>query len=80
MAALLKAGKKEPAGLARCIAISSLGIFLYEELSHGTMHQKSKETINVLLATLRVRIEFGLNLVTLLPVFHASNIFLVCFQ
>ena len=51
---LLKSGKKEPAGLARCLAISSLGIFLYEELSHGTMHPKMKETINVLLATLKV--------------------------
>ena len=68
MAALLKAGKKEPAGLARCIAISSLGIFLYEELSHGTMHQKSKETINVLLATLRVSIEIRLILVIRLPI------------
>ncbi|KAK2161340.1 hypothetical protein LSH36_118g01030, partial [Paralvinella palmiformis] len=39
---LLRAGKKEPAGLARCIAISSLGIYLYEELSHGTQHPKIK--------------------------------------
>ncbi|CAH1791020.1 unnamed protein product [Owenia fusiformis] len=50
---LLKAGKKEPAGLARCIAISSLGVFLYEELTHRTMHCRLKEAINVLLVTLR---------------------------
>ena len=55
---LLKSGKKEPAGLARCIAISSLGIFLYEELSHNTMHPKLKEAIHVLLLTLKVGIYF----------------------
>ncbi len=55
IASLLKSAKKEPAGLARSIAISSLGIFLYEELSHGSMHVMCKEAINVLLATLRVR-------------------------
>ncbi|KAL4238881.1 Ral GTPase-activating protein subunit alpha-2 [Mactra antiquata] len=49
---LLKAGKREPAGLARCIAVSSLGIFLYEEITHGTLHTKFVEAVNVLLATL----------------------------
>ncbi len=56
ISALLKSGKKEPAGLARCVAISSLGIFLYEELSHGSIHPKLKDAINVLLATLRVSV------------------------
>ncbi|XP_013400060.1 ral GTPase-activating protein subunit alpha-1-like isoform X2 [Lingula anatina] len=51
---VLKCGKKEPAGLARCVAISSLGIFIYEELSHGSMHSKMKEAVNVLLAVLKV--------------------------
>ncbi|KAL3872620.1 hypothetical protein ACJMK2_035835 [Sinanodonta woodiana] len=50
---LIRAGKKEPAGLARCIAISSLGIFLYEELSHGKLHSKLAEAVNVLLGALR---------------------------
>ncbi|XP_041353753.1 ral GTPase-activating protein subunit alpha-1-like isoform X2 [Gigantopelta aegis] len=50
---LLKAGKREPAGLARCIAVSSVGIFLYEELSHDTSHPKIKESVHVLLASLR---------------------------
>ncbi|XP_035826426.1 ral GTPase-activating protein subunit alpha-1 [Aplysia californica] len=49
---LLKAGKREPAGLARCVAVSSVAIFLYGELSHGTMHPKMKEAINVLLGAL----------------------------
>ncbi|KAI0212730.1 Ral GTPase-activating protein subunit alpha-1 [Lamellibrachia satsuma] len=50
---LLKSGKKEPDGLARCIAISSLGIFMYEELSHDIMHPKLKEAVNTLLSTLK---------------------------
>ncbi|XP_053376419.1 ral GTPase-activating protein subunit alpha-2-like isoform X3 [Mercenaria mercenaria] len=49
---LLKAGKREPAGLARCIAVSSLGIFLYEEITHGTLHSKFVEAVNVLLGAL----------------------------
>ncbi|KAI8784564.1 ral GTPase-activating protein subunit alpha-2 isoform X1, partial [Biomphalaria glabrata] len=49
---LLRAGKKEPAGLARCVAVSSVAIFLYGELTHGTMHPKMKEAINVLLGAL----------------------------
>ena len=53
IAVLLKAGKKEPAGLARCIALSSLGIFVYRELVHETYHPKLKEAITVLLAALK---------------------------
>ncbi|XP_059157319.1 ral GTPase-activating protein subunit alpha-1-like isoform X3 [Physella acuta] len=49
---LLKAGKREPAGLARCVAVSGIAIFLYGELTHGTMHPKMKEAINVLLGAL----------------------------
>ncbi|XP_033736327.1 ral GTPase-activating protein subunit alpha-1-like isoform X2 [Pecten maximus] len=50
---LLRAGKKEPAGLARCVAVSTIGIFLYEELSHGTLHPKLNEAVTVLLGALR---------------------------
>ncbi|XP_067682813.1 ral GTPase-activating protein subunit alpha-1-like isoform X5 [Haliotis asinina] len=50
---LLKAGKREPAGLARCIAVSSVGIYLYEELTHGTQHSKVKEGVQVLLTALK---------------------------
>ncbi|XP_034238105.1 probable Rho GTPase-activating protein CG5521 isoform X3 [Thrips palmi] len=57
---LLKCGKREPAGLARCIALSSLGIYLYQELSNPPnakgqrfFHPKMPEAINVLLLALR---------------------------
>lgn len=50
---LLKAGKKEPNGLARCIALSSLGTFVYRELVHQTYHSKLKDAIIVLLAALK---------------------------
>ncbi|XP_072030810.1 ral GTPase-activating protein subunit alpha-1-like [Amphiura filiformis] len=50
---LLKWGKKEPNCEARCIALCSLGIFLYEELVHVTYHQRMKEAITVLLASLK---------------------------
>ncbi|XP_036363522.1 ral GTPase-activating protein subunit alpha-1 isoform X5 [Octopus sinensis] len=50
---LLKAGKLDSVSSARCIALSSLGIFLYEELVHGTLHPKIKEAINVLLGALK---------------------------
>ncbi|ELU01115.1 hypothetical protein CAPTEDRAFT_167900, partial [Capitella teleta] len=50
---LLKSGRKEINPTARCIAISSLAIYLYEELSHDIQHCKIKEAVGVLLATLR---------------------------
>ncbi|KAL5008782.1 hypothetical protein ScPMuIL_014363 [Solemya velum] len=50
---LLKAGRKEPAGLARCAALNSIGIFLCEELMHDTMSPLLKEGIAVLLGALR---------------------------
>ena len=40
----------------RCIAVSSIGIFLYGELMHNSQHPKMKEAINVLLGALMVRI------------------------
>ena len=46
---LLKSGKKEPAGLARCISLSSLGLFVYAELLNESLHGKIKEAIQVLL-------------------------------
>ena len=50
---LLKSGKKEPAGLARCISLSSLGLFVYNELLNESLHGKIKEAIQVLLTALR---------------------------
>lgn len=40
--------------MLRCVAVSSVAIFLYGELTHGTMHPKMKEAINVLLGALMV--------------------------
>lgn len=54
---LLRSGKSESAGAARCIALSSLGIFIYQQLSQVhclSIHPKIKEAINTLLLALRV--------------------------
>ncbi|GIY27861.1 hypothetical protein CEXT_291452 [Caerostris extrusa] len=50
---LFKAGKREPAGLARCIAVNSIGIYLYEELMNKTNHYRIKEAVTVLLIAVR---------------------------
>jgi len=54
---LLKSGKKEPAGLARCVALSSLGVFAYTELATVSagqpLHPKLKEAAQVLLTALK---------------------------
>ncbi|XP_024085284.1 ral GTPase-activating protein subunit alpha-1 isoform X2 [Cimex lectularius] len=50
---ILSAGKTEGAGVARCIALSNLGIFLHQELLRGAKHPKIKEAINTLLLALR---------------------------
>ena len=41
-------------GLARCISLSSLGIFVYSELLHETFHPKIREAIQVQLFKLTV--------------------------
>nr|CAI5843999.1 unnamed protein product [Callosobruchus analis] len=50
---LLRTGKKEPKGKARCIALSALGIFVYKELNNQTFHPKVADAINVLLLALK---------------------------
>ncbi|XP_006824859.1 ral GTPase-activating protein subunit alpha-1-like [Saccoglossus kowalevskii] len=50
---LLKAARKELHFEARCVALSALGVFIYEEVLHGTYHSKLREAINVLLATIK---------------------------
>uniref|UniRef100_H2Z702 Rap-GAP domain-containing protein n=1 Tax=Ciona savignyi TaxID=51511 RepID=H2Z702_CIOSA len=53
--ALLTSGKKEPSAAARCVALSSTGVWLYEELTTShTRHSRVKEAINVLLVSLKV--------------------------
>jgi hypothetical protein len=51
---LLRFGKMEQSGRARCIALSSIGIFMCEELRQGQAHPKMREAISVLLMSLRV--------------------------
>lgn len=50
---LIRAGRYEPTGIARCIALSALGMFVYRELSNATFHPKIKDAINILLLALR---------------------------
>ena len=40
----------------RSVAVSGIGIFLYEELTHGTLHPKLNEAFVVILGNLRVSI------------------------
>ncbi|KAJ8941367.1 hypothetical protein NQ314_010430 [Rhamnusium bicolor] len=50
---LLRAGRREPKGKARCIALSALGMFVYKELNNQTFHSKVADAINVLLLALK---------------------------
>uniref|UniRef100_A0A8D8VA16 Probable Rho GTPase-activating protein CG5521 n=2 Tax=Cacopsylla melanoneura TaxID=428564 RepID=A0A8D8VA16_9HEMI len=51
---LLRCGKTEPTGQARCIALSSLGIFLHHTLSSAKpQHACAKEALNTLLLALK---------------------------
>lgn len=38
----------------RCVALCSLGIWLCEELAHGTQHPQIKDALNVICVTLKV--------------------------
>lgn len=40
--------------LFRCVALCSLGIWLCEELAHGTQHPQIKDALNVICVTLKV--------------------------
>ncbi|RZC33539.1 hypothetical protein BDFB_003365, partial [Asbolus verrucosus] len=51
---LLRAGRREPKGKARCIALSALGMFVYKELTNQTFHPKVADAINVLLLALKL--------------------------
>ena len=52
---LLRSCRREPSGIARCVALSSIAMFAYRELSHNTLHPRVPEAITVLLQALRVR-------------------------
>lgn len=54
---MLKVAKREPSGLARCISLSNLGIFVCQELSKPyPFHPSIKEAIITLLLALQVNI------------------------
>ncbi|XP_032404198.1 ral GTPase-activating protein subunit alpha-1 isoform X5 [Xiphophorus hellerii] len=50
---ILTSARDEPSAPARCVALCSLGIWLCEELSHGTEHPQIKEALNVICVTLK---------------------------
>ncbi|XP_062324670.1 ral GTPase-activating protein subunit alpha-1 isoform X2 [Osmerus eperlanus] len=50
---ILSSARDEPSAPARCVALCSLGIWLCEELVHGTQHIQIKEALNVICVTLK---------------------------
>uniref|UniRef100_A0A8C2AGA8 Ral GTPase activating protein, alpha subunit 1 (catalytic) n=1 Tax=Cyprinus carpio TaxID=7962 RepID=A0A8C2AGA8_CYPCA len=50
---ILTSARDEPSAPARCVALCSLGIWLCEELVHGTQHPQIKEALNVICVTLK---------------------------
>ncbi|KAL6448716.1 hypothetical protein ACFW04_000500 [Cataglyphis niger] len=50
---LLRSCRREPTGIARCLALSSIAIFAYKELSYKTQHPRIPEAVTVLLLALR---------------------------
>lgn len=52
--ALLHTAKKEQSGLARCVALSGLGIYLIQEFEKGSKHTSLNEAFNVILLALKV--------------------------
>ncbi|XP_077095149.1 ral GTPase-activating protein subunit alpha-1 isoform X4 [Siphateles boraxobius] len=50
---ILTSARDEPSAQARCVALCSLGIWLCEELVHGTQHPQIKEALNVICVTLK---------------------------
>uniref|UniRef100_A0AAV2JAW9 Rap-GAP domain-containing protein n=1 Tax=Knipowitschia caucasica TaxID=637954 RepID=A0AAV2JAW9_KNICA len=50
---ILTSARDEPSAPARCVALCSLGIWLCEELAHGTQYPHIKEALNVICVTLK---------------------------
>ncbi|XP_068436905.1 ral GTPase-activating protein subunit alpha-1 isoform X4 [Clinocottus analis] len=50
---ILTSAKDEPSAPARCVALCSLGIWMCEELAHGTQHPQIKDALNVVCVTLK---------------------------
>ncbi|XP_011503584.1 PREDICTED: ral GTPase-activating protein subunit alpha-1 [Ceratosolen solmsi marchali] len=52
IAILMRCCRHEPTGVARCIALSSIAMFVYKELSYKSLHRTIPEAVNVLLFSL----------------------------
>ncbi|XP_015178189.1 PREDICTED: probable Rho GTPase-activating protein CG5521 isoform X3 [Polistes dominula] len=50
---LLRICRREPTGIARCLALSSIAMFVYRELSYKNQHPRIPEAVTVLLLALR---------------------------
>ncbi|XP_006611377.1 ral GTPase-activating protein subunit alpha-1 isoform X4 [Apis dorsata] len=50
---LLKSCRREPTGIARCIALSSIAMFIYRELCYKNQHSRIPEAVTVLLLALK---------------------------
>jgi len=37
-----------------CVRVCALGIYIYEELSHGTMHSKIRDAVEAILDSVKV--------------------------
>ncbi|KAJ8670226.1 hypothetical protein QAD02_001485 [Eretmocerus hayati] len=53
VAILMRCCRREPTGIARCIALSSIAMFVHRELTHKSMHRTIPEAVNVLLLSLK---------------------------
>lgn len=55
---LLRAGRREPTAMARCVALSALGMFVYNELTKESFHPKIVDATKVILMALKVTESF----------------------
>lgn len=51
---LIRSSKKEPSGMGRSVALSCLGIFLYNELTNRSNHPRLGEVTAVLVSATKV--------------------------
>ncbi|OAD60384.1 hypothetical protein WN48_05683 [Eufriesea mexicana] len=50
---LLRSCRREPTGIARCVALSSIAMFVYRELCYKNQHPRIPEAVTVLLLALK---------------------------
>ncbi|XP_050590478.1 probable Rho GTPase-activating protein CG5521 isoform X9 [Bombus affinis] len=50
---LLRSCRREPTGIARCVAVSSIAMFVYRELCYKNQHPRIPEAVTVLLLALK---------------------------